>query len=139
MAARAPLALFGGAFLLWMAWQLVRTPVAQRAADATPAKGSWQYLAGTFVLTLSNPATIFSFVAIFGAMAGRTRVAAPATMVIGVLIGSALWWLFLSSVVGSYRERFDATWRRRVNIASVTILLGFALWQLLALVRPAPA
>lgn len=129
VAARVPLALFGGTVLLWMALQLLRAPVAERAANTAPARNGWQYFAGTFVLTLSNPATIFSFVAIFGAMAGRAASASPAVMVAGVLVGSALWWLFLSSVVGRLRERFDARWRRRVNLVSAAVLAGFALWQ----------
>lgn len=133
VAARLPLALFGGGFLLWMAWQLWRAPVATHAAGARSAGSGWQYFAGTFVLTLSNPATILSFVAIFGAMAGRGRVESPWLMVAGVLIGSALWWLFLSSAVGRLRGRFDAAWRRRVNLASASILAGFALWQLATL------
>jgi threonine/homoserine/homoserine lactone efflux protein len=133
VAARLPLALFGGAFLLWMAWGLVRAPVAERAAAVAPARNGWQYFATTFVLTLSNPATIISFIAVFGALAGRSAVAAPGTMVLGVLIGSALWWLFLASAVGRLRERFDARWRRRINLASAAILAGFALWQLVAL------
>ena len=133
VAARVPLALFGGAFLLWMAWQLLRAPVADRAASTAPARGGWQYFAGTFVLTLSNPATIFSFIAIFGAMAGRAASGSPALMVAGVLIGSALWWLFLSAAVGRLRERFDARWRRRVNLVSAAVLAAFALWQLGAL------
>ena len=133
VAARLPLALFGGAFLLWMAWGLLRAPVAAQAAVAAPARSGWQYFATTFVLTLSNPATIFSFIAIFGALAGRSAVAAPGTMVLGVLAGSALWWLFLASAVGRLRGRFDARWRRRVNLGSAAILAGFALWQLAAL------
>ena len=136
VAARVPLALFGGAFLLWMAWTLVRAPLADRAAAPAPAGSALQYFAGTFVLTLSNPATIFSFIAIFGAMSagGRASVSAPALMVAGVLIGSALWWLFLSSAVGRLRGRFDARWRRRVNLFSAAVLAGFALWQLATLV-----
>lgn len=133
VAARAPLAIFGGGFLLWMAWQLVRAPVADRAASTAPARNGWQYFAGTFVLTLSNPATIFSFVAIFGSMAGRAATSSPALMVAGVLSGSALWWLALSGAVGRLRERFDARWRRRVNLASASVLAGFALWQLVSL------
>ena len=129
VAARAPLALVGGAVLLWMAWQLLRAPVAERAASTTPARNGWQYFAGTFVLTLSNPATIVSFIAIFGAMAGRAASASPALMVAGVFVGSALWWLFLSGTVGRLRERFDARWRRRVNLLSAAVLAGFALWQ----------
>jgi threonine/homoserine/homoserine lactone efflux protein len=133
VAARVPLALFGGAVLLWMALQLLRAPVAESAARTAPARNGWQYFAGTFLLTLSNPATIFSFVAIFGAMAGRAASASPALMVAGVLLGSALWWLFLSSVVGRLRERFDARWRRRVILVSAAVLAGFALWQWLSL------
>jgi threonine/homoserine/homoserine lactone efflux protein len=135
VAARVPLALFGGGFLLWMAWGLVHAPVAARAAQTAPARDGWQYFATTFVLTLSNPATIVSFIAIFGSLAGGRPVSAPGTMVLGVLVGSALWWLLLSSVVGRLRERFDARWRRRVNLVSATVLAVFALWQLLALLR----
>jgi len=130
VAARVPLALFGAAFLLWMAWGLVRAQPIERAAAAAPASNGWQYFATTFVLTLSNPATIFSFIAVFGTLAGRSAVDAPGTMVLGVLVGSALWWLFLSSAVGRFRERFDSRWRRRVDLASAAVLAGFALWQL---------
>jgi len=87
------------------------------------------------VLTLSNPATILSFIAVFGAIAGRSVVASPWTMIAGVLLGSALWWWLLSAVVGRLRERFDLRWRRRINQASALLLAGFALWQLAQLVR----
>lgn len=132
VAARVPLAVFGAGFLLWMAWRLVHAPLAERAA-AAPSGSLWRYFAGTFVLTLSNPATIFSFIAVFGAMAASSAQAsaasAPAVMVAGVLIGSALWWVFLSSAVGRLRERFDVRWRRRVNLGSAAVLAAFALWQ----------
>jgi len=133
-AARLPLALGGGAFLLWLAWSIWRAPVAQQAAaPVTGGNDLLRCFAGTFVLTLSNPATILSFIAVFGVMAGRAAVASPMMMIAGVLIGSALWWLFLSTVVGWLRERFDARWRRRVNVASALVLAGFALWQFAAL------
>jgi len=128
-AARLPLAIGGGAFLLWMAWSIWRAPVAERAAQAGGGTDLMRCFAGTFVLTLSNPATILSFIAVFGAMAGRATVASPTVMIAGVLIGSALWWLLLSAGVGHLRERFDARWRRRVNVVSALVLAGFALWQ----------
>ena len=157
-AARLPLAIGGAAFLLWMAWSIWRAPVAERAAQASGSAGAGpsqggrspmggrelsetggqrsdllRCFAGTFVLTLSNPATILSFIAVFGALAGRLQVASPWTMIFGVLIGSALWWLLLSAVVGRLRERFDIRWRRRINVASALVLAGFALWQVLDL------
>ena len=130
-AMRLPLAIFGGAYLLWMALGLLRAPAANQAAvDAGAAAGDWRYFSGTFLLTLANPATIFSFIAIFGSMAGTSRVVSPWTMVLGVMIGSAIWWILLSGLVGMLRERFDVRWRRRISLVSATILVGFAVWQL---------
>ena len=133
--ARVPLALGGGAFLLWLAWRTWHSAPATRAALAGGGAGLLACFAGTFVLTLSNPATIFSFIAVFGALGARTAVPSPWVMVAGVLIGSALWWLALSAAVGRLRARFDARAVAWVNRASALLLAGFALWQLGAL-RP---
>jgi threonine/homoserine/homoserine lactone efflux protein len=81
------------------------------------------------MLTLSNPSTVLSFVAVFGAMAGRQAPAAPWLMVGGVLAGSAAWWLLLCAAVGALRGRFDARARRRVSQVSAAMLTAFALWQ----------
>ena len=128
-------ALFGSAFLLWMAWRIVTRPVAPRRNEHPPAGTLLRYVSGTFVLTLSDPTTILSFMAVFGALAGRAPAASPWAMVSGVLVGSALWWLILSSIVGLLRERFDARWQRAVNLSSATLLAGLALWQLAQLAR----
>jgi threonine/homoserine/homoserine lactone efflux protein len=135
-AARLPLVIGGGAFLLWLAFGIWRAPIADHAAEVPGGSDLLRCFAGTFALTLSNPATILSFIAVFGALAGRMAVSSPWTMIAGVLLGSALWWLLLSQVVGRFRERFDAHWRRRVNVASAAVLAAFALWQLTALLQP---
>lgn len=135
VAVRLPLTLFGAGFLLWMAWKLASAPLVERAASTATPGNHWHYFTSTFVLTLSNPATILSFIAIFGAMAGRAAVAAPATMVLGVLVGSAMWWVFLSSAVGRLRGRFDGRWHRRIHLCSATALVIFATWQLASIVE----
>ena len=127
--ARVPLALLGGAFLLWLAWRSWTTPPATRSATAADARSLAGSFAGTFLLTLSNPATILSFIAIFGTLGAQLQVSSPWTLVAGVLAGSALWWLLLSALVARLRSRFDARWQRRVNQASGLLLAGFALWQ----------
>jgi threonine/homoserine/homoserine lactone efflux protein len=127
--ARVPLALGGGAFMLWLAWRTWQAAPPERAAAVTDARGLAGAFAGTFLLTLSNPATIFSFIAIFGSLGARGPVSSPWPMIAGVLVGSALWWLFLCAVVGRLRARFDARWQRRVNMASAVLLAAFALWQ----------
>jgi threonine/homoserine/homoserine lactone efflux protein len=127
--ARVPLALGGGAFLLWLAWRIWRTPPADQMAQAGSGAGLLQCFAGTFVLTLSNPATIFSFIAVFGTLGARMAVSSPWTMIAGVLVGSALWWLLLTALVGRLRSRFDVRAQAWVNRVSALLLAGFALWQ----------
>jgi threonine/homoserine/homoserine lactone efflux protein len=61
------------------------------------------------------------------------QVASPWTLIAGVLVGSALWWLLLSALVGRLRTRFDTRMQRGVNRASALLLAGFALWQWLGL------
>lgn len=132
--ARVPLALAGGAVLLWMAWQLWQAVPAERVAALASADTLWRSFAGTFVLTLSNPATIFSFMAIFGTLAAASHGSAdPWPMITGVFCGSALWWCLLCGLVGRWRHRFGPVLRRRINRVSAAMLAGFALWQVLAL------
>ncbi len=131
--ARVPLALGGGAFLLWLAWRTWHAAQPPAGAKATAAPGLLPAFAGTLVLTLSNPSTILSFVAVFGAMAGRGSPGSPWLMVAGVLAGSALWWLLLSTAVGTLRHRFGAGAQRAVGRVSALMLAAFALWQWAAL------
>lgn len=127
--ARVPLSLGGGAFLLWLAWRIWRSKPAEQAAQARGGAGLLSCFAGTFMLTLSNPATILAFIAVFGALGARVQNSSPWTMIAGVLAGSALWWLLLSALVGRLRSRFDARAQLGVNRSSALLLAGFALWQ----------
>lgn len=131
-AARVPLALGGSAFLLWLAWRTWRAvPAAPASAVSAGSSGAriWSSFGSTVLLTLANPATIVSFIAVFGALASRGVPVSPWLMVAGVLAGSALWWLVLSALVGRLRSRFDAMARRWVNRVSALMLAGFAVWQ----------
>ncbi len=132
---RVPMVLFGGAFLLWLAWRTWTALPATNQAVAVDTPALTTSFVSTFLLTLSNPATILSFVAIFGALSAQQQaVASPLRMVAGVLVGSALWWLLLCAAVGRLRHRFDGQAQRRVGRASALMLAGFALWQWLTLV-----
>lgn len=124
------LALFGGSFLLYLAWRTARQPVMRSSSGGTQARSLLRDVSGTFVLTLSNPTTILSFMAVFGALAGHAPAASPWAMVAGVFVGSTLWWLLLAAVVGRLRERFNARWQRAVNLVSAALLGGLGLWQL---------
>lgn len=129
--ARVPLALAGGAFLLWLAWRTWTAAAPTEGVHVRSGPGLLASFAGTLLLTLSNPATILSFIAIFSAVLGSMGgvSASPWWMVAGVLVGSALWWLALCGAVARLRSRFDARAQRRVARVSAGMLAAFALWQ----------
>jgi threonine/homoserine/homoserine lactone efflux protein len=134
---RRALGLIGGAFLLWLAWRTFR---AVPGEAATVADGARRGLPGaylsTLALTLTNPMTILSFAALFvglGVTGGDT--AGAAVLTAGVFLGSASWWVILTTAVGSLRSRITPTWLRRVNMASGLIIGAFglvAIWSAIA-------
>jgi threonine/homoserine/homoserine lactone efflux protein len=130
-----PLKLIGGAFLCYLGIKTLLAPPAERAALAAGTGLAGAY-ASTLFLTLTNPTTIFSFLAIFAGMglasAGGDYVAAAA-LVLGVFCGSALWWLLLSGGVGLLRARFDTTMMRWVNRLSGAVIAAFGVWALVSL------
>ena len=135
--AKTWLAVFGGLVLLRLAWWgWLQGAGSEGGAAPAPVPALWTCFATTFALTLSNPMTIVSFIAIFGAMSAQVAGGSPLVMVAGVFVGSALWWLALSISVGRMRHAFRPAWRRAINRASAVLLAGFALWQWSGLLIP---
>jgi threonine/homoserine/homoserine lactone efflux protein len=132
VAARVPLALGGAAFLAWMGVGLLRTPAVATARAAQDTATPVRAMLSVFVLTLANPMTILSFVAVFASIAAGHAASAggAATMVLGVFLGSALWWLGLSTAVSSVRHRLGTRTMTVINRLSGAVLLAFAAWQL---------
>jgi threonine/homoserine/homoserine lactone efflux protein len=84
----------------------------------------------TVFLTLTNPATILSFAAVFAGLglANRQNSYPEATvLVLGVFLGSALWWLLLCGAVSLFRARFDAARLRWLNRVFGFMLLTFGI------------
>lgn len=123
------LQVLGGAFLVWMGVGMLRAAGAQ--ANAAPAMGRRRAFASTFLLTLSNPMTILSFVAVFAALgAPAAGGAGPLSlMVAGVFAGSAAWWLLLSGFTAALRARFDGARTRWMTRAAGLAVTAFGLWQ----------
>lgn len=128
--ARTVLALGGACFLLWLAWGAWRGQAPGKAAQAAGGVRGWHAFGGTFFLTLSNPATILSFIAVFSALAASVGASSPGWMIAGVFAGSAAWWLMLVGLVSSLRDRLQARHLQGIRRASAVLLAAFAAWQL---------
>lgn len=125
------LGLVGGGFLCFLG---VRTFLSAPAAGAVSQKSgslSASY-ASTLALTLANPATILSFAAVFAGLGlgSADDYFSAGRMVAGVFLGSAAWWVILSSGAGLLRSRVDDRWMRAINRLSGSVLFGFGVYAL---------
>jgi threonine/homoserine/homoserine lactone efflux protein len=131
---QAWIGLGGGLFLAWLGVSLFHArPPALPSPDApAPPQASLGGAFGTtFLLTLSNPMTILSFAAVFAGLGlgiAQAEAGGAVTLVAGVFLGSAAWWLLLSAGVGMLRRRMTADGLRWINRVSGSIVLAFAAW-----------
>lgn len=122
------LGLIGGGFLLWLAWRTARsqpmttTTAAERRSDLPTAYVS------ILGLTMTNPATILSFGALFvGLGVTGEDFGQSASLTLGVFLGSASWWVVLTTVLGIVHPRITPGWLRAINVVSGVIIGAFAI------------
>jgi threonine/homoserine/homoserine lactone efflux protein len=126
----------GGVFLCYLG---IRTWLAAPAATEKTARrgpGLVSAWATTFALTVTNPTTILSFAAIFAGLGlggGAGGYGSASIMVAGVFLGSAFWWLLLSTGVGFLRSSITPARLRWVNRGAAVIIAAFGLGALLSL------
>lgn len=133
---QTPLRAAGLVAMMWLAWRIWRDadvpkhiPPGARASLATTAQ--------MFVLTLANPMTILTFLALFVG-AGVEMTASPeysAILTLGVFAGSFGWWMVVAGLTGILRDRVNDQTVRWVNHAAALMIAGFALWIAYELVQ----
>jgi threonine/homoserine/homoserine lactone efflux protein len=130
------LRLIGGLFLCVLGIKTLLSKPAEKAAS-TKGNGLVVAYSSILLLTLTNPMTIISFVAIFtglGLIGTSKNYLSAGILVFGVFIGSALWWLILCSGVGLFREKFNNRGLLWVNRISGVIITCFGLFALISIV-----
>ena len=121
---RVLLGLVGGGFLVVLA---IRTMTSRPNEVAVVAErpGLAAAFGSIFGLTMTNPMTILSFAGLFAGLGlTGTGGADAALLVAGVFLGSATWWVVLTSVVAALRSRVTIpvlTWVNRVSGAAILI------------------
>ena len=128
------LGLIGGAFLCWLGVKTLRSHPGDRAAEASASSLAMAY-SSTLALTLTNPATILAFVAIFAGLglASSGSYAEASLVVLGVVIGSASWWVMLALGADWMRTRSGPRTLRGINVVAGISILAFGVYQLATL------
>jgi len=101
LAERAWIQAVGGAALVVIGLRMATRPTPRQGTSAPGGRG-WLLYGSVLLLTLGNPLTILSFAAVLATLGVSLQphaALAAALTVLGVFIGSGLWWLALSSLV----------------------------------------
>jgi len=121
--------LLGGLFLCYLGVTTFVAPTSPPTATQRK-QGFLAAFVSTFFLTLTNPITILSFAAIFAGM-GLSAVAggylSGVLLVMGVFLGSTLWWVLLSVGASLLGPRLGAGSFVWVNRFSGLVIGGFGL------------
>ena len=132
----------GGALLIWFGIHTVLSPVAGKVEDGdkndTGASTLVRAMASTFVLTITNPATLIAFASMFASfhalLGGANSYVDAGFVVAGVVGGSAGWWLCLTTVIGIFHTRITDGTVRVINRGSGALVAIFGLAVLVHIV-----
>jgi threonine/homoserine/homoserine lactone efflux protein len=121
------LRLTGGLFLIYLGAKFFIKPAESMETQTDVARaGLASIYFSTFLLTLSNPVTILSFLALFSGIGlenGNGN--APLWLVAGVFCGSVSWWLFLTGGISLVRRHLTTSAMQWVNRGSGIVLVVF--------------
>ncbi|MFQ4137838.1 LysE/ArgO family amino acid transporter [Nodosilinea sp. PGN35] len=133
--------LLGGLFLGYLGITTLRSDPAREVAKIS-SRGLWGAYASTLVLTLMNPATILSFIAIFaglGLVGSSQSWDSALALVGGVFLGSALWWLCLSWGVTLFSQRLTPARLKWLNRLAGAAIFAFGIVAIALAIRSGPA
>jgi threonine/homoserine/homoserine lactone efflux protein len=119
--------LAGGLFLCYLGIKTLTSKTLHTTTD-TQRKNMVAAFLSVFILTLTNPMTILSFIAIFaglGISSASSNTGSALLLVLGVFSGSTLWWVLLSSIVGLLKHRLKTNTVTMINRLSGVIILVF--------------
>jgi len=130
---------FGGVLLIAIGISyFFKRPVPLKAQMQHRAS-AYSDLRSTFLLTLTNPTTILSILALLAAlgMGDQRQWWLTLFLVGGIFCGSMVWWIVLSSIVNHFRSRFNDRILLLMNRSAGLAIGGFGV-AALALSRTWP-
>ncbi len=131
------LLLAGGLFLCGLGLATLKQKPLQKKEKEPIFKGYLLSYLSAFFLTLTNPVTIMAFMAIFAGLglgATANGYAGALSLVLGVFLGSCLWWMILTFGVGQLKHKLNDGFQKFINRAAGMVLLLFGSWALISLI-----
>jgi threonine/homoserine/homoserine lactone efflux protein len=129
--------LVGGILLIGLG---VRTLLAHPVEQASKLGGNGHASAfvSMFFLTFTNPMTLFAFAVVFAGIGAGSEVGDYLTasfLVAGVFLGSSIWFLFITTVVHIYKDKFKLWGLKVINAVAGSFIVLCGIVALLSLKR----
>ena len=124
--------IIGGLFLIYLGIKEIKSykEIPNKAANIK-ASHFFKIVVTVLFLTLTNPATIISFIAIFAAIGGSSVGGfGLVTMILGVFLGSLFWWLILAGGVSKIKHKISDNLMKKIKILSGFVLCSFGCYAL---------
>ncbi|MEL7610890.1 LysE family transporter [Vreelandella titanicae] len=123
------LSIAGGIILIYLGVSAAKNDANYSAKVQKPHSSLKAYLS-TFLLTLSNPMTIFAFIAVFSAIAPggndytEIGLARLSIICLGVFLGSIAWWITLTSIGYYFASKIEGSKIKVISsLAGISIVL----------------
>ncbi len=123
----------GGLFLIYLGIKTACASPCQQTASRLD-RSPWHACGTTFLLTLTSPLTILSFIAVFSGLglgSTNTHYTYALALVLGITLGSGAWWFLLSGGVAFIlHHRITPRIMRIINAVSGAIILACGVFSL---------
>jgi threonine/homoserine/homoserine lactone efflux protein len=122
--------ILGGIFVLYIGYRIFNTnPVKQLRLQRLNKTRLTQDFGSIFLLTISNPMSIFLFLAIMAALNVANELLSffeLSILIAGISGGAVLWWFVLASIANRFRNkiRLRSIWWLNKITGSVVFLIG---------------
>lgn len=116
----------------------LKDPVTDLRRNRLKGNRHFQDVISTFLITFSNPLTVFVFLAVFTSSGVAISLQQPyhsLSLILGVFLGGFLWWFSLSGIVSLFRHKINLRILWWINKTAGTLIVLFVLIAALVLIQ----
>lgn len=120
---------FGGAVLIAVYGMMIcRKKAEKHRSDRIEGKTYLSGFVSAFTIAIMNPATVLSFLVAFETVGliGEYSVSEGLQVILGLLLGTGIWWAVLSGVVCRFHSKVTDKIYAKMNLLLGCLLIGFA-------------
>lgn len=130
--------LIGLVFLYYIGIQTIMKKEKEIEFNSDADKGLLKDYMSTLFLTVTNPMTVLFFIAVFAGLGLSKTVTgfySVIQLILGVFIGSGIWWMFLSGLTNKLKTKINKGVLRKVDLVSGILILFFGLLITIDLIK----